>query len=79
MYDHELINVLAPSNFAVFNCCYFVVAVVVTYILQRAETCSMLMSKNVNNDFTMNPLAANEKHLSFAAHRERGSRSYWSC
>ena len=39
-------------------------------------------SKNVNNDFTMNPpitLAANETHLPFAAYRERNSRSDWSC
>ena len=42
----------------------------------------MLMSKNVNNDFTMNPPitpAANETHLPFAAYKERDSRSDWSC
>ena len=39
-------------------------------------------SKNINNDFTMNPpitLAANETHLPFAAYRERNSRSDWNC
>ena len=32
---YELINVLPPSNFAVFNWCYFLF-----YWLQRAETCT---------------------------------------
>ena len=47
MYDHELINVLAPSNFAVFNCCYFVVAVVVTYCkeLKLQKTNSRLLRR----------------------------------
>ena len=67
---YRLINVLPPSNFAVFNCCYFF------FLLLIAK------SKNVNNDFTMNPpitLAANETHLPFAAYRERNSRSDWNC
>ena len=34
---YELINVLPPSNFVVFNCCYFL-----CYWLQRAETCTKL-------------------------------------
>ena len=66
---YRLINVLPPSNFAVFNCCYF-------FLLLIAK------SKIVNNDFTMNPpitLAANETHLPFAAYRERNSRSDWNC
>ena len=32
---YELINVLPPSNFATFNCCYFL-----CYWSQRAETCT---------------------------------------
>ena len=67
---YRLINVLPPSNFAVFNCCYFF------FLFLIAK------SKNVNNDFTMNPpitLAANETHLPFAAYRERNSRSDWNC
>ena len=73
---YELINVLPPSNFTVFDCSYFLCC-----SLQRAEvaqtaqinqpcqflnliclygyvfyglTC-MQMSKNVDNDLTMNP------------------------
>ena len=67
---YKLINVLPPSNFAVFNCCYFLLLLLIA------------KSKNVNNDFTMNPpttLAANETHLPFAAYRERNSRSDWNC
>ena len=36
---YELINVLPPSNFVVFNCCYFL-----CYWLQRAETCTNSIS-----------------------------------
>ena len=67
---YRLINVLPPSKFAVFNCCYFFLLLLIA------------KSKNVNNDFTMNPpitLAANETHLPFAAYRERNSRSDWNC
>ena len=73
---YELTNVLPPSNFTVFDCCYFLCC-----SLQRAAaaqtaqinqlfqflnliclygyvfyglTC-MQMSKNVDNDLTMNP------------------------
>ena len=37
---YELINVLPPSNFAVFDCCYFL-----CYWLQRAQTCTLLKLK----------------------------------
>ena len=37
---YELINFLPLSNFAVFNCCYFL-----CYWLQRAETCTNSINK----------------------------------
>ena len=37
---YELINVLPPSNFAVFNCSYFL-----CYWLQRAETCTTCINE----------------------------------
>ena len=73
---YELTNVLLPSKFAVFDCCYFL-----CYQLHRAETYSnysilkftsiydhafyglrhMLISTNVNNDVTMNLVRANSE------------------
>ena len=76
LHIYVLINLLPPSNFAVFNCCYFFLLLITKswnlyklpkltrsfnfwtfgiygYIFYRLT--HMQMSKNVNNNVTMNP------------------------
>ena len=46
---YNLINVLPPSNFAIFNCCYFL-----CYWLQRAETCTNCLNEPAFSIFEPN-------------------------